>query len=426
MESYVPADAAFATLVEARKPLDAAKAKLIGAWNQHKSDALAAAVQKKRFDGLQAHVAFGTAIASAAAMQNAIDPAKADRTLAVQAVEQQQAEVAKQTVAVAEIEKSMIDATKLLEDAKTQFATKQGIVQSVAEAVAKSDVALQKLPGDAELTQVVQKLKERQESLAKEATTLEQAVVVRDTAVKDVATRMTAMKQTLVAATNEVSVRQQSAATKTNAMNQAIASAQAAQGAIASGRGQLVDGWTAGAAVRAIKPLTPEQFGWAVMQGTGVIEPQRPGIDAEIEKTVPKASTANDAAKTRSRDLQLEALLHERNRGNLNVFVSMYGQSAGQPQDDFFATPDQALFAANGGSVVGWSAGGQLAQRIIPMDDPKALADELYLSALTRRPTEAEIQETSQQLAARPTEKGIVVRDMIWALVTSAEFRFNH
>jgi len=104
----------------------------------------------------------------------------------------------------------------------------------------------------------------------------------------------------------------------------------------------------------------------------------------------------------------------------------MYAQSAGQPQDDFFATPDQALFVANGGSVVGWAAGGQLIQRLTPLAEPKALTEELYLSTLARRPTDAEVAEAAQLLAARPNEKAIVLRDMIWALVTSAEFRFNH
>ncbi len=426
VEAYVPADAAYVALIEARKPVDTAKIKWIGIWNQHKVDSQAAFVQKRRLDGLQSHVAFGTALANATAVQGTIDPAKAELVSAMQSVEQQLVEVTKLTVAVAEIEKAMVDATKLLEDAKAQFATKQGIVQSVAEAVAKSDIALQKLPGDADLALIVQKLKERQEPLVKEATTLEQVVAVRDAAVKDVSTRMAGMKQTLAAATTEMAARQQVVVAKTTVVNQTVATIQAAQGAVVIGRTQLIDVWSGGAGVRTLKQLSPEQLGWAAMQATGVIEPQRPGIDAEIEKTVPKADSANDTAKTRSREVQLEALLHEKNRGNLNIFVSMYGQSAGQPQDDFFATPDQALFAANGGSVIGWAAGGQLAQRIGPMEDPKTLTEELYLSVLTRRPTEAEVNEATQQLAARPTEKGIVVRDMIWALVASAEFRFNH
>lgn len=426
VESYAPADAAYAAMLEARKPVDAAKAKLLAAWNQHKTDSFVSAVQKKRLDGLQGHVAFAAVVAGAGTAQAAIEPAKVELVAAIQSVEQQQAELTKQTAAVAELEKSMTEVTKALEDAQSQFAEKQAIAQSVTEALSKSEAALQKLPGDAELTLVVQKLKERQDPLVKEASTFEQAVVVRDAATKDVAARMATMKQTLTTTTNDMAARQMVVTAKTNTVNLAVAAAQAAQGAVETGKASLVDSWTAGAGVRPLKHLTPEQLGWAVMQATGVIEPQRPGVDAEIEKTNPKANVASDPAKTRARDFEVEALLHERNRGNLNQFVSIYGQSAGQPQDDFFATPDQALFVANGGSVIGWAGGGQLAQRLNPMEDAKALADELYLSVLTRRPTDAEVAETTRLLAARPTEKAIVVRDMIWALVTSAEFRFNH
>ena len=426
IEAYVPADAAYAALLEARKPLDAAKVKLAGLWTQHKTESLAATVQKKRWESLQAHAAFGTALATAAGTQGAIEPAKVELAATVQSAAQQQAEVVKQTAAVAEVEKVMADVTKQLEEAKAQFTVKQGVVQAVAEAVAKSDAALQKIPGDAELTLVVQKLKDRQEPLVKEAATLEQAMTVRDAAVKETTTRMAGLKQTLAAATTEMTARQQLVTAKTNGVNQAIATAQSAQGAVATGRSQLVDAWTQGVGVRALRQLSPEQLGWAVMNATGVVEPQRAGVDAEIEKTVPKAAAAMDPVKLRDRDVRAEALLHEKNRGNLNVFVSMYGQTPGQPQEDFFATPDQALFVANGTSVVGWATGGQLIQRLNPLEDPKGLAEELYLSVMTRRPTDAEVGETTQLLAARPTEKAIVVRDMIWALLTSAEFRFNH
>lgn len=426
VEAYAPADAAYAAMLEARKPLDAAKAKLNGVWTQHKTESLAVSQQKKRLDMLQAHVAFGTAVAGLATAQAAVEPAKAELAAATQAAVQQQAEVVKQTAAVAELEKVAVDAAKQFEEAKVQFNSKQGVVQSVAEAVAKSDAALQKIPGDAELTLVVQKLKDRQEPLVKETATLEQAMATRDAAVKDVAAKMAGMKQALVAATNELTVRQGAVTAKTNAVNQSLAAVQTSQSAIATGRSQLVDIWTQAAGVRSLKQLSPEQMGQAVMHATGVLEPQRPGVDAEVEKTIPKASVAADPVKLRDRDIRVEALMHERNRGNLNVFVSMYAQSAGQPQDDFFATPDQALFVANGGSVVGWAAGGQLIQRLTPLTDPKALSEELYLSVLTRRPTDAEVAEAAQLLAARPTERAIVLRDMIWALVTSAEFRFNH
>ena len=62
----------------------------------------------------------------------------------------------------------------------------------------------------------------------------------------------------------------------------------------------------------------------------------------------------------------------------------------------------------------------------MPLTEPKAVAEEMYLSVLTRRPTDAEIAETTQQLTARAAERPAALRDLIWALVTSAEFRFNH
>ena len=51
-----------------------------------------------------------------------------------------------------------------------------------------------------------------------------------------------------------------------------------------------------------------------------------------------------------------------------------------------------------------------------------ALADELYLSVLTRLPDDEERREATEFLARRPDG----LADLAWALLTSAEFRFNH
>lgn len=425
-ESYAPADAAYAAVVEAAKPVDAARAKFLAAWNQHKADAALAAAQAGRLEQLKAHVALNSAIASAATALAAVEPTKVELAAAVQAVEQQQAEVTKQTAAVAEMDKLMVDASKQLEEAKAAFTAKQGIVQTVAEAIAKTDAALAKLPGDAEITLAVAKLKEKHEPLAKEAAVLEQTMTARDAAAKDVAGKLAVLKQTLTAATTEMTTRQQTVTAKTNAVNQMTVAAQTAQGTVASTRSQLAESWTNAAGVRVLRQLSPEQLAWATMQATGVVEPQRPAADAEIEKTVPKASVAADPAQTMAREFKVASQIHEIMRGNVAGFTSLYGGSAGPGQDDFFASPDQALFAANGGSVIGWAGGGQLIGRLMPLTEPNAVAEELYLSVLTRRPTQAEIAETTEQLAARAAERPAALRDLIWALVTSAEFRFNH
>ncbi len=425
-EGYPPADAAYAALVEAAKPIDAARAKFLVAWNQHKADAALAGAQKKKLEQLQAHVALNTAIASAAAAQAAVEPTKAELAAAMLAVEQQQLEVTKQTTAVAEMDKVMVEATKLFDESKVAFVAKQGVVQSVVEAIAKTDAVLAKLPGDAEITLVVAKLKEKHEPLAKEAATLEQAMVAKDAAAKDVAGKLAALKQTLVVATTEMATRQQTVTSKTNIVNQAVAAVPTTQAAVASGRVQLAELWTNAAGVRVLKQLNPEQLAWAALQSTGVVEPQRPGAEAEIEKTIPKASVAADPALAKTREFKVASQIHEIHRGNVNAFTLLYGGSAGPGQDDFFASVDQALFVANGGSVIGWAGGGQLIGRLMPLIEPKAIAEEMYLSVLTRRPTDAEIAETTHQLTARAAERPAALRDLIWALVTSAEFRFNH
>ena len=425
-EAYPPADAAYSAYVDARKPVDAAKANLIAIWNRHKADTLASAIRKKRLDADEAHAAFQATLANVAVTRADIDARKLELAAAIVAIEQQQLEVTNQATTVAEAEKTATEASKTLDEAKATFAAKQTVVQAVSEASAKTDAALQKLPGDVELTSVAQKLKDRLETLAKEAAVLEQTMSSREAAMKEVALKLVATKQSLAASMTEMANRQQAVTAKSNVVNHAIEAAKEAESAVAAGRGKLIDLWTADAGVRSLKQLSPEQMGWSVMQATGVLEPQRPAADAEVEKTVTKASIASDAALAKLREMKVEQQLNEIMRGNVAPFVGLYAASAGQPQDDFFATPDQALFVANGGTVVGWAGGGPLAQRLAPLTDGKAFADELYLSTLTRRPTEVEVNEAVQYLASRPTERPNAIRELIWSLVTSAEFRFNH
>ena len=426
VEAYVPADAAYAAYLEARKPVDAAKAKLIAAWNKSKSDSLAVTIRTKNLEADEAYGAYQASVSGVALTRAESETRKTELAASVTAVEQQQAEMTKMTIAVAENEKAAAAASKLLEDTKVALAEKQSVAQSVADACAKTELALQKLPADTELTAIVQKLKDRLEPLSKEVAQIGQTMAAREVAMKEAATSLASAKQMLALATNELTVRQQNVSAKTTAFDQAVKAVRAAESDVATGQEKLVELWTIGAGVRPLKQLSPEQLGWSLMQATGVIDPHRPAADAEIEKTVPKATVANDPALARTRELKVEQQLNEIMRGNVSQFVGLYGASAGQPQDDFFATPDQALFVANGGTVIGWSASGQLAQRLAPLTDAKTFADELYLSTLTRRPTDVEINEVSQYLASRPSERPNAIRELVWSLVTSVEFRFNH
>jgi hypothetical protein len=86
------------------------------------------------------------------------------------------------------------------------------------------------------------------------------------------------------------------------------------------------------------------------------------------------------------------------------------------------------LFLANGPTVRGWLTprSGNLIDRLAKLTSTDALAEELYLSVFTRLPSVEERKETADFLASRSKNRLAALQDMAWALLASAEFRFNH
>ena len=69
---------------------------------------------------------------------------------------------------------------------------------------------------------------------------------------------------------------------------------------------------------------------------------------------------------------------------------------------------------------------GNLTDRLAKLDNADALAEELYLSVFTRVPTAEEKKEAGDFLAKHAKDRSTAIQDFAWALLTSAEFRFNH
>jgi hypothetical protein len=157
--------------------------------------------------------------------------------------------------------------------------------------------------------------------------------------------------------------------------------------------------------VALLKPLTPEQLAWSLMQATGLTDAER--------LTLGKSAT--------------EAALHARLSANEAPFVKTFGNPPGQAQD-FDARLDQALFLSNGSIVRGWLAprSGNLIHRLTLLTNTDALTEELYLSVFTRLPSAEERKEAADFLASRSKDRLVALQDMTWALLASAEFRFNH
>ncbi|MNC98389.1 hypothetical protein D3C83_163290 [compost metagenome] len=59
------------------------------------------------------------------------------------------------------------------------------------------------------------------------------------------------------------------------------------------------------------------------------------------------------------------------------------------------------------------------------MTNPDALAEELFAAVFSRRPTADEKKDVADVLK-NTTDRQKTINELIWALVASAEFRFNH
>lgn len=170
--------------------------------------------------------------------------------------------------------------------------------------------------------------------------------------------------------------------------------------------------------------LSPEQLGLSTLQATHVFGNYVNNEFAELEKQAPLAADAPQEQKD-ARKLQATRQAIDKLRGNLDVFASLYSSGVGQTSDEFFASPDQALYMANGGAVFNWAApnGTNPSGLAIQQPDPQQAAVVMYRGLLSRDPSDSEKQWVAEQLASVPDQKTIVAHELAWGILTSSEFR---
>ncbi len=175
-----------------------------------------------------------------------------------------------------------------------------------------------------------------------------------------------------------------------------------------------------------LKPLSPEQLTWATMQAVGMVDAQRAAQEAEAKKQAEAAGEMPPEAREHLTARKLEELVDTKLAGNIKQFVELFGQQPGQAPS-FQATVHQALFLANGGLLAGWinPSGGNLTERLSKLEDPQTVAEQLYLSVFTRRPEPDEAARVAEYWKAADDHPA-AAREMVWSLLTSSEFRFNH
>jgi hypothetical protein len=317
-------------------------------------------------------------------------------------------------------------ALKSLADEHAQYGE---AAQSIVAALAAVESARQKLPDDAGLADVANRLAVRTSVVQSQTGEYQKQVAALTAAQKSADEAFIATQESLAAALAERSRRQQALEAAKQSVAATQAECQAKQSEIDAATSDLNDRWTRDFTTASLKPLTPEQLCWTVFRATGIYGRHWQAEVAELDKTKPMTDDEKrDAAKMAARDVELEQRTYDKLKGNIATFVAFYGAAAGQPQGDFFSTADQALFAANGGAVNSWvaPAGDNVTERIVKETEPHIAAEELYLAVLTRFPTEDEMAEVAAYLTARSADKSAAAQELVWGLMNSAEFRFNH
>lgn len=150
-----------------------------------------------------------------------------------------------------------------------------------------------------------------------------------------------------------------------------------------------------------LRPLTPEQLAMSLATATGHVE---------VVKLQKK--------KTDAKELRAEL------EKDYKSFIEQY-----ESQNDVFAaTTGQALFMTfNKTSQKHLQpVAGNLAARLVKTSDAEQFAQQAYLTILSRTPTPGERDAVGAYLQTSGVPRDQLVRDVLWAILNSSEFRFVH
>lgn len=167
-----------------------------------------------------------------------------------------------------------------------------------------------------------------------------------------------------------------------------------------------------------LKGLSPEQLLHAVLRATGNedhVQKQKSSPGAEKFDRRGYFSGTNQELPTNYDDIR-------------TIFVETFGEAPGTAEDEFSPGLNKALFLMNDRLVQHWlqPQNRNLVERLMGMSSTEATAEELYLAVLARFPDDAEREEVASYLGVHEAHRQQAVSDLVWALLTSTEFRLNH
>jgi hypothetical protein len=330
------------------------------------------------------------------------------------------------TAKLAALEQSAGSANAQMKPAEDALAARQAVATVLAEAAAKAAEVVTKIPNDAELQAASAGIKTKSDAVAAEVVMLERQSAETQQKAETAAKALADSKAAADKIAADLAAAQQRIAPLEAEAKVARTKLAETEGPAAKAREALLTAWSDSFASMSLTPLMPEQLCWSAMQATGFFEPQLTQATTEWDQKNPlsDADKANPA-KQAERTAAIQKAYRDKLRPHEDQYVRVFAGAAGQPQTEFFATPEQALYFENGGVLRGWTS--TLAGRLAALKEPRAIAEELYLTTLTRFPDDSEARDVAATISAQPPDKlNVAISDMAWALITSNEFRFAH
>src|SRR5205823_243171 len=100
-----------------------------------------------------------------------------------------------------------------------------------------------------------------------------------------------------------------------------------------------------------------------------------------------------------------------------------------QPRDDFQISVTEALLFSNSDRIQKdflADGGDRLLGRLKQLKSPQEVVETAIRNAFCRPPRPEEVEALTAFLQKRSDRPAEAARQMVWALLTSSEFRFNH
>jgi hypothetical protein len=169
----------------------------------------------------------------------------------------------------------------------------------------------------------------------------------------------------------------------------------------------------------AIKPLSPEQFAWTLLQSLGEVQKQTKAAVAAL-----LSKDKEFAATTAAGQVLLEAKVTAAIQGPLDEIVAVFASQ--NTALKFTASANHALYLINGPEIAARLTpdGGYLIDELLACEEDSAMIEKLYLHMYSRKPLPAEIKLAQEFLAIAGDAKQLAVQELMRTLLCSAEYRF--